>query len=111
VKVGGNGNGNGGGKGATMSSTTSSAPQEPAPVPGRRLLLSLPRTGDDEADVRRMQDVYALLRESSGPDQVTLRLPNGVGIVVLQSQHTVTLSAGLIDGLRHVLGSEHVLAE
>jgi DNA polymerase-3 subunit alpha len=84
---------------------------EPAPSPGRKLRLYLPRTGDDEADVRRMQDVYNVLRASSGPDEVTLYLPNGVGIVVLQSQHTVTLSSGLLDGLAGVLGAERVVAE
>jgi hypothetical protein len=34
-----------------------------------------------------------------------------VGIVVLQSQHTVTMSSGLLDGLRQVLGPERVVAE
>jgi DNA polymerase-3 subunit alpha len=114
VKVGngsgGNGNGNGNGKGSGVSSSSSMQP-EPAPSPGRKLRLYLPRTGDDEADVRRMQDVYNVLRASSGPDEVTLYLPNGVGIVVLQSQHTVTLSSGLLDGLAGVLGAERVVAE
>jgi DNA polymerase-3 subunit alpha len=58
-----------------------------------------------------MQHVYSVLRDSSGPDQVTLYLPNGVGIVVLQSQHTITMSPGLLDGLRQVLGPERVVAE
>jgi DNA polymerase-3 subunit alpha len=120
VKVGGNGNGNGhggnghsgNGKGNGMSGAASSGGYpEPQPEPGRKLRLELPRTGDDEADVRRMQEVYALLRESSGPDQVTLRLPNGVGVVVFQSQHTVSVSPALLDGLRQVLGTERVVAE
>jgi DNA polymerase-3 subunit alpha len=120
VKVGGNGNGHGGngnghgsgnGKGGGMSSSSSGGHAEPPPAPGRKLRLYLPRTGDDEADVRRMQDVYSVLRSSSGADEVTLYLPNGVGIVVLQSQHTVTLSPVLLDGLRQVLGPERVVAE
>ncbi len=111
VKVASNGGGNG--KGVAMSSTASSGSQasEPAPAPGRTLRLYLPRTGDDEADVLQMQHVYSVLRESNGPDQVTLYLPNGVGTVVLQSQHTVTMSPELLDGLRQVLGPERVVAE
>ena len=83
---------------------------ESAPT-GRKLRLYLPRTGNDELDVRRMQDVYSVLRASSGPDEVTLYLPNGVGIVVLQSQHTITLSSGLLESLKGVLGAERVVAE
>jgi DNA polymerase-3 subunit alpha len=112
VKLSSNGNGsgksNGSGKGNGMSSPTESAV---APAPGRTLRLYLPRTEDHDADVRRMQDVYSVLRESSGSDQVTLYLPNGVGIVVLQSQHTINLTPGLISGLREVLGPERVVAE
>ncbi|HMQ31202.1 MAG TPA: DNA polymerase III subunit alpha [Chloroflexaceae bacterium] len=103
-------NGGGHGKGNGMSSSQSE-PAPPAPTPGRSLRLYLPRTGDDEADVRRMQDVYSVLRDSSGPDQVTLYLPNGVGIVVLQSQHTVSVSSGLLESLKGVLGEERVVAE
>ena len=84
---------------------------EPPAPSGRKLRLYLARTGDDEADVRRMQDIYSLLRDSRGPDEVTLYLPNGVGVVVLQSQHTVSVSAGLLDSLRGVLGPERVVAE
>ena len=78
---------------------------------GRILRLYLPRTDNAEADVRRMQDVYHVLRDSSGPDRVTLYLPNGVGTVVLQSQHTVSLSSSLLSGLESLLGHERVVAE
>jgi DNA polymerase-3 subunit alpha len=104
--------GNGKGNGMSGTSSSSAQPSEPPPAPaGRNLRLYLVRSGDDEADVRQMQNVYSVLRDSSGPDQVTLYLPNGVGIVVLQSQHTVTMSSGLLDGLRQVLGPERVVAE
>lgn len=113
VKLNGNGNGKGNGKGNGMSGNGGAQPADsaPAPAPGRTLRLYLPRTDDYEADVRRMQDVYSVLRESNGNDQVTLYLPNGVGIVVLQSQHTISLTPGLLDGLRNVLGPERVVAE
>jgi DNA polymerase-3 subunit alpha len=78
---------------------------------GRILRLYLPRTDNAEADVRRMQDVYHVLRDSSGPDRVTLYLPNGVGTVVLQSQHTVSLSSSLLSGLESLLGHERVVTE
>ncbi len=108
VKVSTNGSGKGNGNGMSSSH---SEPTPPAPTPGRTLRLYLPRTGDDEADVRRMQDVYSVLRDSNGPDRVTLYLPNGVGIVVLQSQHTVSVSPALLESLKGVLGPERVVAE
>ncbi len=106
----GNGNGNGHGKSAA-SAATGPGESESSTESGRTLRLYLPRTGDDEADVQRMQDVYSLLRLSRGVDRVRLYLPNGVGIVVLQSQHTVQISPDLLAGLNGVLGSERVLAE
>ncbi|MFV9505654.1 MAG: DNA polymerase III subunit alpha [Oscillochloridaceae bacterium umkhey_bin13] len=122
VKVNGaNGNGNGNGNGSKANGNGNGSKSSPGPSyndptappadSGRSLRLYLPRTGDDEADVRRMQDVYSVLRASDGPDRVTLYLPNGVGVVVLQSQHTVSVSPGLIDSLAGVLGPDRVVAE
>lgn len=107
VKV--NGNGNGGRTQPTLAQH--SEPVGPPPALTRTLRLYLPRTDDYDADVQRMQEVYGVLRNSNGADQVTLYLPNGVGIVVLQSQHTVSASAGLLDSLRSVLGVERVVME
>lgn len=84
---------------------------ESSSTSGRMLRLYLPRTDDAEADVRRMQDIYHVLRDSNGPDRVTLYLPNGVGTVVLQSQHTVSLSSSLLNGLEGLLGQGRVIAE
>ena len=58
-----------------------------------------------------MQSVHELLSSSNGGDQVTLYVPNGVGTVVLRSQHTVSCTPSLIDELREVLGSERVALE
>jgi DNA polymerase-3 subunit alpha len=109
----GGGNGNGNGKAhAKAGATPASAEVVSAPVfNGRTLRLYLPRSEDYDSDVRRMQDVHNMLLASRGEDQVTLYLPNGVGIVVLQSQHTVSCSAGLLDGLKSVLGPERVALE
>jgi DNA polymerase-3 subunit alpha len=82
-----------------------------APPSGRTLKLYLPRTDDYDADVRRMQALESVLRSSTGSDQVTLYLPNGVGMVVLQSQHTVNVSQGLISDLHAVLGQERVILD
>jgi DNA polymerase-3 subunit alpha len=82
-----------------------------APPSGRTLKLYLPRTDNYDADVRRMQALESVLRSSTGNDQVTLYLPNGVGIVVLQSQHTVNVSQGLISDLHAVLGQERVILD
>lgn len=82
-----------------------------SPVAGRKLRIHLPRTGDHDGDVRRMQDVYSVLRESSGPDRVRFYLPNGVGTVVLESQHTIAVSPALLEALRQVLGPERVVVE
>lgn len=95
--------------GSTKSPTQ---PIEPVAAPiGKMLRLFLPRTDDYDADVRRMQQVYTVLRTSDGNDQVMLYVPNGVGIVVLQSQHTVSVSMGLLDGLKEVLGDQGVAVE
>ncbi|MBP1468726.1 DNA polymerase III subunit alpha [Candidatus Chloroploca sp. M-50] len=110
VKVNG-GESRGNGKGNGSASNGGTYHETPTVPQGRTLRLYLLRTGNDEADVRCMQDIYSVLRESVGPDRVTLYLPNGVGTVILQSQHTIQISSGLIDNLKGVLGAERVIAE
>jgi DNA polymerase-3 subunit alpha len=107
------GGGNGGGKPAAKGAPTpATAETSSAPAfNGRTLRLYLPRSEDHEGDIRRMQDVHTILLSSSGGDQVTLYVPNGVGIVVLRSQHMVSCTSGLLDGLREVLGPERVALE
>ncbi|RRR75855.1 MAG: DNA polymerase III subunit alpha [Candidatus Viridilinea halotolerans] len=117
VKV-GNGNGSGSGNGKSEAAATP-APyanggyqmSETPSFSGRMLRLYLPRTDDHEADIQRMQEVYSMLRTSDGPDRVTLYLPNGVGTIILQSQHTVSVSSGLVQGLEQLLGTGRVVAE
>lgn len=102
VKIAGNGNGHGG-------HHTPEPPRVDAP-PARNLRIYLPRSHDFDADVALMQHVHTILSSSHGNDQVTLYLPNGVGMVVLQSQHTITLSDALVAELKQVLGHDRVLA-
>jgi DNA polymerase-3 subunit alpha len=103
--------GNGGGKAPAKGGGATSASVEPSSAPalnGRILKLHLPRSEDHEGDVQCMQSVHDILLTSSGGDHVTLYVPNGVGIVVLKSQHTVSCTANLLDDLRGVLGPEQV---
>jgi DNA polymerase-3 subunit alpha len=89
------------------------AASEPAPVApvGRDLHVHLPRSDDFDADIRRMQAIHGLVSESHGDDRLTLFLPNGVGIVVLQSQHTIDASTSLIGALSDMLGADRVLVQ
>jgi DNA polymerase-3 subunit alpha len=79
--------------------------------PTRHLRLFLPRSGDYDADVRRMQEIDQLLRSSEGNDPVTIHMPDNVGVVLLRPKHTVLLSEALAAELREVLGEEAVVVE
>jgi DNA polymerase-3 subunit alpha len=59
------------------------------PAIGRTLRLYLPRSESYEHDVALMQTVYSLLNSVNGDDRLTLYVPNGVGMVVMQSQQTI----------------------
>jgi DNA polymerase-3 subunit alpha len=74
----------------------------------RTLRLYLPRTEDYDADVARMMQIDTLLRDSSGEDAVRIYVPNGVGIVVLESHHTVQANPALLESLQTMLGPEAV---
>ncbi len=114
VKLAGHGNGNGDGYSNGHSTIRSSAPGSESGrgegVSARNLRIYLPRSHDFDADIALMQHIHQILSNSHGHDQVTLYVPNGVGMVVLQSQHTITISDALIAELKQVLGPERVLA-
>ncbi|PMP85478.1 MAG: DNA polymerase III subunit alpha, partial [Chloroflexus aggregans] len=99
----GNGQGNGNGHSKSGEPTRTDGP------PARNLRIYLPRTNNFDADVALMQNIHRVLSASQGNDHVTLYLPNGVGMVVLQSQHTVELSDQLVAELQQLLGPERVL--
>ncbi|WP_129627131.1 DNA polymerase III subunit alpha [Candidatus Oscillochloris fontis] len=120
LKSNGNGNGHSNGNGkaapkkersapipATAEGSSSTTPS----FSGRTLRIRLPRTSDHEANVNVMQEVHKLLLTSNGTDRVRLYTPNGVGIVVLESAHTVDCTPNLIADLRKVLGNEGVRVE
>jgi hypothetical protein len=97
VKVGSNGNGNGNG-----------AP--PAP-PTHALRLHFPRSPDFDADVRLMQTVDRVLRQSEGDSEVIIRIPNPAGTVLLKPRHKVRCDDALVGALRAVLGEAGVVVE
>jgi DNA polymerase-3 subunit alpha len=103
VKVGANGgaaaNGNGNGNGAAPPAQTHS------------LRLFLPRSHDFDADVRLMQTVDRVLRESAGDADVIIHMPNAIGTVLLKPRHRVSCDASLVSALRDVLGMESVVVE
>ena len=98
VKAGANGNGNGNG---------SATP----PTPAHSLRLYLPRSHDFDADVRLMQAVDRVLRQSVGEDQVIIHMPNAIGTVLLQPRHKVRCTDSLLGALRDVLGQDGVVVE
>jgi DNA polymerase-3 subunit alpha len=98
VKAGANGNGNGNG---------SATP----PTPTHSLRLYLPRSHDFDADVRLMQAVDRVLRQSVGEDQVIIHMPNAIGTVLLQPRHKVRCTDSLVGALRDVLGQDGVVVE
>jgi DNA polymerase-3 subunit alpha len=81
------------------------------PAIGRTLRLYLPRSESYEHDVALMQTVYSLLNSVNGDDRLTLYVPNGVGMVVMQSQQTIGIGDGLVGALQELLGSERVLVD
>ncbi|HEX9371062.1 MAG TPA: DNA polymerase III subunit alpha [Roseiflexaceae bacterium] len=103
VKVGGNGNGNGHGNG--------NASPPPELVSTHALRLYLPRTDDFDADVRLMQTVDQMLRQTSGDDQVFIHLPDAIGTVLLKPRHKVRCTEELLGALKDVLGSDYVVMD
>jgi len=112
VKVGAssNGGGSGNGNGPSNGSGYTVAPP-PEPESNQALRLFLPRTDDFDADVRLMQTVDRVLRQSSGEDAVFIHMPNAVGTVLLKPRHKVRCDDLLLGALRDVLGSESVVME
>jgi DNA polymerase-3 subunit alpha len=117
VKVGAssNGGGNGNGNGHSNSSNGGGSGYTVVPLPepesNQALRLFLPRTDDFDADVRLMQTVDRVLRQSSGEDAVFIHMPNAVGTVLLKPRHKVRCDDLLIGALRDVLGNESVVME
>lgn len=87
----------------------SQAPGEPPP--GRTMRLRLPRSADQEADIRLMQHIYDLLRGRDGSDQVVIQVDVPERRVLLRMRQTITCDEGLLGALRGALGAECVTLE
>jgi DNA polymerase-3 subunit alpha len=103
VKVGANGHGNGNGNGHSNGNGASHTP------PAQALQLHFPRSPDFDADVRLMQTVDRVLRQSEGESEVIIRLPNAAGTVLLKPRHKVHCNDALVGALRAVLGEMSVV--
>ena len=115
VKVGASSNGgsngnSGSGNGHNTGNGYTVAPP-PEPESNQALRLFLTRTDDFDADVRLMQTVDRVLRQSSGEDAVFIHMPNAVGTVLLKPRHKVRCDDMLLGALRDVLGSESVVMD
>jgi hypothetical protein len=73
--------------------------------------LHFPRSPDFDADVRLMQMVDRMLRQSEGESEVIIRLPNAAGTVLLKPRHKVHCDDALVGALRAVLGETGVVVE
>jgi DNA polymerase III subunit alpha len=85
--------------------------EETAPAPSgptTTLHIHLPRSDDFDADVLRMQEIEHLLSAYEGGDQVTLYIPNGIGVVRLRPHRTVTCNPALLAGLKELVGEDAV---
>ena len=79
--------------------------------PAQAIRLYFPRSPDFDADVRLMQTVDRVLRQSEGESEVIIRLPNAAGTVLLKPRHKVHCDDALVGALRAVLGETGVVVE
>jgi DNA polymerase III subunit alpha len=104
AKVGANGNGNGNGHGNDNGNGNGAAHG-----PAHALRLYFPRTPDFDADVRLMELVDRVLRQSEGASEVIIHMPSAAGMVLLKSRHTVNCDDALVGALHQVLGARSVV--
>jgi DNA polymerase-3 subunit alpha len=102
-----NGNGNSQSNGSAAGAHAVSEPSGSQ----RSLRLRLPHADDFDAYVQLMQQVYELLRQSSGEDQVIIHLPKDNGAVLLKPRSGVQCNDLLVGELSGLLGAEHVAVE
>jgi DNA polymerase-3 subunit alpha len=101
-------NGSAGGNPRHASSPGNDGPSNGS---GRSLRLRLPHTHDFDTGVQLMQQVYELLRQSSGEDAVIIQLPKDEGVVLLKPRSGVSASVALVGQLSDLLGADRVLVD
>ncbi len=75
-----------------------------------RLIITFNRGPDDAADLEKVRQVMAALKEFQGPDQVTFAVANGHGVVFVRMPVTTRYCAGLRRRLAELLGEPAVTA-
>lgn len=75
-----------------------------------RLIITFNRTGDDAADIEKVRQVMAALKEFNGPDEVTFTVANGHGVVFVRVPVKTRYCPGLRRRLADLLGEAAVTA-
>ncbi len=94
----------------TEASTTATEQSMRANGTTYRLIITFNRTGDDAADIERIRQVMAALKEFAGPDEVTFAVANGHGVVSVRVPVTTRYCPGLRRRLADLLGEPAVTA-
>ncbi|HEY1012653.1 MAG TPA: hypothetical protein VGE07_08125, partial [Herpetosiphonaceae bacterium] len=97
----------------TLPEAQPSEGQAPPPPSGPRfhLHIYLPRTGDFDADIKRMMQINEVLCLHEGDQAVTLYLPNAVGQVMMEPNRRIAPVEPLVQRLADMLGTENVILE
>ncbi|KPL85491.1 DNA polymerase III subunit alpha [Herpetosiphon geysericola] len=128
-------NGNGNGNGNSQSEAAASAAVTIVPRPRRKVSVApaashedtssvaiasgprfhlhiyLPRSGNNETDIRRMQEIDRVLRGYEGDQPITIYLPNPMGQVMLEPSYRINPQEGLLSNLYSMLGQESAVLE
>ena len=78
-------------------------------APAYHLIITLPASGDDHADIDRMIALDKLLKAHAGSDTVTLRIqysPETADVTSAKLPHRVRYDASLEEDLRGLLGPD-----
>ncbi|MFL5732248.1 MAG: PHP domain-containing protein [Chloroflexia bacterium] len=95
-----------------VGSQVKAVPQAPAPPvesPTYHLIITVPASDDDHADIDRMIALEKVLKARSGPDTVTLRIqysPEAGDVTSAKLPHRVRYSTSLEEEIRNLLGPD-----
>lgn len=88
---------------------TTEIKQAPKRIARRSVHVSLPISSSYDQDLRLMQDVFEIIRQHEGDDDVVIELPTSRGPITLRSRsHGVEWNDRLQDALRRMLGPQAV---
>lgn len=99
-----------------VSVAPTAAPEDSSNVaiasgPRYHLHIYLPRSGNTETDIRRMQEIDRVLRGYEGDQPITIYLPNPMGQVMLEPSYRINPQEGLLSNLYSMLGQESAVLE